>query len=379
MAIDRKTGHASKKLNSVSSSILSLLVFLGRKIIPDKHTDIPRMPSDFPAIEKSASFPDTMEADEKVENNFPNKIDHQPTVIEDKQKQELEAPISPNSPLKTRSEPVKTTPQMSSKNEAPLAREHTRKILAEAGTMKETEENVSDVFLDIPTVKVDEIRLNVENLDAKVALHAQLANLVRIDVGAEVGISKVELDIKGVEAQALLKVRLKQVYAILARALETLDRNPELLHNLLQPIGETVRTLGREAGRAVGEIGTQTGHALGPGGAIGDTIRNVGETARETLGPEGAVSEVAKDVGKTVNETVAPEGAVGHTLGHVGEVAKGVTAPQGPVGEAIKGVSEGVDQTIEGRFKEDEEKRRYYREEGKRHTREPDIKEKKPA
>jgi hypothetical protein len=67
-----------------------------------------------------------------------------------------------------------------------------------------------------------------------------------------------------------------------------LDRNPELLHSLLQPVEEAVGTIGREAGRA----------------------------ARETLGPEGAVSQVTKDVGKTIDETVAPEGAVGQTLGN---------------------------------------------------------------
>lgn len=359
MKLDRKPSKASKKLNPVSRSLLSSIVFLGRKIVPERNTNI--------------------QLGQKV---FSKGLARQPNLSENKELQGVEAPIPkiPSEPtLDLPPEPAKEISAISQKNKPTLAREHTRQTLAEAGVMKEMEDNVSDVFLDIPTVKVDEIKLNVEDLDAKVALHAQLANLVRIDVGAEVGISKVELDIKGVEAQALLKVRLKQVYAILARALETLDRNPELINSLLQPVGEAVETLGKETGRAVGEIGARTGQAIGPGGAIGDTIRNVGETTKETLGPQGLINQTAKDVGKTLNHTTAPEGAVGHTLSNVDQTVKGVAAPQGPVSEAIQGVSEGVDHTIEGQFHEDEEKRRYYQEAGKRHIREPDVKRKKPA
>src|SRR3712207_9024778 len=45
--------------------------------------------------------------------------------------------------------------------------------------------------------------------------------------GVDVELGKVALDIKGVEAQALLKVRLDHVTAIVDRVLTTVDRNPE--------------------------------------------------------------------------------------------------------------------------------------------------------
>jgi hypothetical protein len=85
-----------------------------------------------------------------------------------------------------------------------------------------------DVLLDVPVLKVEEITLKVEGLRAHVAVLAELADLVKLSVGADVELDKVELQIKGVEAQALLKVRLEQVRAILDKALTTIGENPEL-------------------------------------------------------------------------------------------------------------------------------------------------------
>jgi hypothetical protein len=65
-----------------------------------------------------------------------------------------------------------------------------------------------DVLLDIPNVSVDEIKLDVENLQAHVSLDARVANLVRITAGVDASIDKVHLEIKGVQATALLIVRL---------------------------------------------------------------------------------------------------------------------------------------------------------------------------
>ena len=71
-----------------------------------------------------------------------------------------------------------------------------------------------DVVLDIPNLSVDEITLKVENLQAKVALDAQLASLLKLSAGADVSIDQVDLTIKGVQAQAALIVRLDNVRAI---------------------------------------------------------------------------------------------------------------------------------------------------------------------
>jgi hypothetical protein len=109
-----------------------------------------------------------------------------------------------------------------------------------------------DVLLDIPEVKVDEIYLNVDTVEAHVALRAKLANLVQLVAGVDVNIGKVELDIKGVVAQAVLKVRLENVYRILDRALTTLDRNPELIDRLSATVEEAAGDVGQVGQRTLG-------------------------------------------------------------------------------------------------------------------------------
>lgn len=60
-----------------------------------------------------------------------------------------------------------------------------------------------------------EIDFKLQYLRAKVSLRAEVLDLVKRNVGAEAHPGEVELNIKGVEAQALLKVRLDHVAAIL--------------------------------------------------------------------------------------------------------------------------------------------------------------------
>src|SRR4051812_20369632 len=131
-----------------------------------------------------------------------------------------------------------------------------------------------DVFLNVPDLHVGEIRLDVENLRADLSLSTRLANLLELQAGAHVEIEKVELDIKDVEAKALLEVRLENVYSILDRALTTLDRNPEILEGVGQSlerltsgVGEGIGGLGKLAsGRAKRQPGRRAGrvtHAAG--------------------------------------------------------------------------------------------------------------------
>lgn len=101
-----------------------------------------------------------------------------------------------------------------------------------------------DVLLDVPVVKVDEIDIEVDDLQAQVAVQAEVRDLVEISVGATAGLGKVELKIEGVEAQALLKARLDNVALILERVLTSLDRNPELLEG----VGHAVEQVGGGAG-----------------------------------------------------------------------------------------------------------------------------------
>lgn len=115
-----------------------------------------------------------------------------------------------------------------------------------------------DVLLDVPKLTVEEISLEVDNLHAQIALEARLADLVQLRVGADVEIERVALEIKGVEAQAQLKARLHNVLAIIERALDTVDNNPELLTELARStqraaggLGEAVAKVGEEGGQLV--------------------------------------------------------------------------------------------------------------------------------
>jgi hypothetical protein len=111
-----------------------------------------------------------------------------------------------------------------------------------------------DVYLSLPELQVDAIELDVENLEAHLALEARLANLLELRAGADVTIEKVQLKIKGVAARALLKVRLENLYAILDRALTSIDRNPQILEGIIDTVDD----------------------ALGPEGVVGETIGGVG-------------------------------------------------------------------------------------------------------
>ena len=93
-----------------------------------------------------------------------------------------------------------------------------------------------DVVLDVPVLKVDEIDLDVEDLRAQVSLRAELADFVKVNVGVEVQLGKIKLEVQGLEAQALLKVKLEGILRTLDRALNTIDRNPQILGGAIRGI-----------------------------------------------------------------------------------------------------------------------------------------------
>ena len=97
-----------------------------------------------------------------------------------------------------------------------------------------------DVILEIPELSVDSIGLTVSNVRAKVSLDANAMNLVQISAGVDVGIKKVELGIVGVYAEAYLYADLDNVARIVDRVVQTLDRNPKILTQVLQAVDTTV-------------------------------------------------------------------------------------------------------------------------------------------
>ena len=166
-----------------------------------------------------------------------------------------------------------------------------------------------DVLLDVPVLKVEEINLTVEGLRAHVAVLAELADLVKLSVGADVSLDKVELEIKGVEAQALLKVRLEQVRAILDKALSTIGENPEILQSLVRTVDRTLGEVGGAAREAVGEGGAVSQLTEG----VGEATQRVGDAAGQAVGQVGqranqAVGQVTDQAGHLLEETVNEAG-----------------------------------------------------------------------
>lgn len=97
-----------------------------------------------------------------------------------------------------------------------------------------------DVVLDVPTLNVDELDLEVEDLRAHVSVRAEVANLVNINIGVDAYLDKVKLGIKGVEAQVLLKVKLERILGTIDRALSAIEQNPGLLDDRMREEGGDV-------------------------------------------------------------------------------------------------------------------------------------------
>ncbi len=93
-----------------------------------------------------------------------------------------------------------------------------------------------DVILEIPELSVDSIGLTVADVRAHVALDANAMNLVQLTAGVDVGIKKVQLGIVGVLAEVYLYVDLDNVAKIVNRVVQTLDRNPQILIQVLKTV-----------------------------------------------------------------------------------------------------------------------------------------------
>jgi len=106
-----------------------------------------------------------------------------------------------------------------------------------------------DVILEIPELSVDSIGLTVQDVRAHVSLDANAMNFVQITAGVDVNIRKVQLGISGVLAEAYLYVDLDNVARIVDRVVKTLDRNPEILTQVLKTVDTTVNAATGQAGQ----------------------------------------------------------------------------------------------------------------------------------
>jgi len=160
----------------------------------------------------------------------------------------------------------------------------------------------SDLVLDVPMLNVDELDLEVEDLRAHVALRAELADVVKVNVGIDVYLDKVKLEIKGVEAQASLRVKLERVLNTLERALASIDRNPQILGGTARNQDRTAEGGSRAASEE--EVPTTPRTADEPGGvtdAVPDESDSVvGEETTRGLADLQIEEEYVDDRGRIV-------------------------------------------------------------------------------
>lgn len=167
-----------------------------------------------------------------------------------------------------------------------------------------------DVYLEVPRLSVDQILLEVDNLEVHLALDARVANLVSLKAGVDASIGKVKLEIRGVEAEAYLTVRLDNVAKILDRTLTTIDNNPQMIERLLTTVDRTVNTVGGVANTA-----------LQPGGVVSQTVGTVGRTLDNVTAPGGLLTQTVNTLGQTVERTLDTTGnIVERTLDTTGKV-----------------------------------------------------------
>ncbi|KAJ8122680.1 hypothetical protein ONZ43_g1185 [Nemania bipapillata] len=136
-----------------------------------------------------------------------------------------------------------------------------------------------DVYLRVPELHVGRIELDVDDLSADINLAAQVASLVEINAGIQIGVTKVNITIADVDAELELIVRLGNLVEIVNRTLESLNLNP-LLINVLDEVTDLV-------GAVVGEVDGLLGSIVNGDSTINLIIDNLGNIVQEVAGATG--------------------------------------------------------------------------------------------
>jgi hypothetical protein len=200
---------------------------------------------------------------------------------------------------------------------------------------------IPDVLLDAPVVSIKDLNFELDDLRAKVSLFAKVLDLVELSAGIDAYLGKVKLTIESVELQALLKVRLDNVTAILDRVLTTIDRNPQIVQELASGVGSAVEDVGAGAGELVGEGANEAVSDIGSG--TGSAVEDVGE------GAGGAVEDVGGGTGEAAGEVGQGARQAAEQVGDsAGQAAQGATdaasEAAGQAGDATEQAPEGAQQ-----------------------------------
>jgi len=137
-----------------------------------------------------------------------------------------------------------------------------------------------DVYLNVPTLSVGRIELDVEDLQANINLNAQVASLVTINAGVAVSLQELNITISDVDASLELIVRLGNLVEIVNRVFQSLDLNPLLINT----IGNVTSLLGTVVGAVDGLLGSITQG----GSTLNFLVDNLGNIVQEV----GSVSTI---------------------------------------------------------------------------------------
>ena len=141
---------------------------------------------------------------------------------------------------------------------------------------------VPDVYLNVPTLSVGKIELDVDDLVANINLNAQVAGLVTLNAGVAVSIEKVNITITDVEAELELIVRLGHLVDIVNRVFKSLDLNP-LLITALNDATSLVDTV-------VGEVQGLLGSITQGGNVLNFVVDNLGNIVQQVTTAAGSVT-----------------------------------------------------------------------------------------
>ena len=129
-------------------------------------------------------------------------------------------------------------------------------------TSDEAVDDDQDVYLNVPDLYVESLDLEAADLRARVSLQAEVLSLLRLNVGVDAVLGQVRLDLRNVQAQALLKVRLDKVAEILNRVLATIDAHPEMIEPLARASSTGLQQAGMGVPETVAEAGDLADHVV---------------------------------------------------------------------------------------------------------------------
>ncbi|KAL9110129.1 MAG: hypothetical protein Q9227_005323 [Pyrenula ochraceoflavens] len=176
------------------------------------------------------------------------------------------------------------------------------------GTIGDGSSSAPDVYLNVPTLSVGRIELDVDDLRADINLNANVASLVTINAGVAVSVQKVNITIADVEAELELVVRLGNLVEIVNRVFQSLDLNP-LLISAINGVSQIV-------GAVVGAVDGLLGTITQGGTVLNFLVDNLGNIVQEVNGASTIVGNYLQNMTDTGISKTLGDGNIQKTFSY---------------------------------------------------------------